>query len=107
MTLNDVLRLLKSHDVEVLEDKTDENGFRTIVFGCPKPAMVGGGLAYSTLPLEPGQTDVSLKEREGLKRHLWHLTTDIFGDDPELSGLLDDDDDEAGSHLHNIVPKSK
>jgi hypothetical protein len=67
----------------------------------------GGRFVYSTLVLEPGQDDISLEEREALKRRLCHLTTDIFGDDPELCGLLaDPDDEEPGSHLHNIVSKT-
>lgn len=107
MKLTQVLKLLENHDVRVQEEKTDAEGNRTIVVGCKLPAMpYGGRFVYSTLVLAPGQDEVSLEEREALKRRLCHLTTNIFGDDPELCGLLDDEDEEAGSHIHNIVPKA-
>jgi hypothetical protein len=106
MKLKQVLQLLETHGVKVQEEKIDGDGNRTIVVGCALPMMpYGGRFVYSTLVLSPNQDEVSLEEREALKRRLCHLTTDIFGDDPELCGLLADPEEEAGSHLHNLIPK--
>jgi hypothetical protein len=67
---------------------------------------IDGGFVYSTLVLRPEQNEeVSLDEREALKRRLCHLSTDIFGDDPELCGLLSAAD-EADSHIQHIVPRN-
>jgi hypothetical protein len=106
MKLNQVLQLLDNHDVKVQDDRTDEDGNRTVVVGCALPMMpYGGRFVYSTLVFSPGQDEVSLEEREALKRRLCHLTTNIFGDDPELDELTEDEEESSGSHIHPIVPK--
>ena len=38
-------------------------------------------MTYCTLTLSAGQDEISLEERESIRRHLCHLSTDIFGDD--------------------------
>lgn len=105
MKINQVLQLLKNHHVHVEEDQTNDDGYRTIVVSCRLPMVdCGGRLVYATVALLPGQDELSLEEREAVKRRLGHLTTDIFGDDPELNGLLDDEED-PGTHLQQIVPE--
>ena len=106
MKISQVLQLFENHGIHKEEDQTNDDGYRTIVVGCRLPVVdCGGGFVYATIVLSPGQDEIGLDEREALKRRLWHLTTDIFGDDPELNGLLDDDEDDPGSHLHPIVSK--
>ena len=106
MKLSQVLLLLEKHGITLQEDRTDEKGIRTITVGCPLPRMpYGGRFVYSTLVFGPGEDEVSAEERDSLKRHLHHLTTDIFGDDPDFWDIPPDEGDIADSHFQSIVPK--
>lgn len=113
MKLSLVLQCLKRHDVQILDDRTDKSGIQTIVLGCLIPAFAAnsGKYAYATISLDPGQDEVSMEERDSIRRRLCHLTTDIFGDDPDLADLKavhasDDDDENGEAHFHTLVPKS-
>ena len=105
MKLSRVLQLLEKHQIVVKDDRT-ENGIHTVVVGCELPRMPygEGRFAYATLVFGPGEDDVSAEQRDALKRRLHHLTTDIFGDDPDHWNIPQDDGDD-GSHFQSIVPK--
>lgn len=83
MNVNLVLQRLKDHRVNIYRDTVGADGYRTIQMGCnaPSPPFALGRVLYYTLVLYPGVTDVTLEEREAIRRRLWHATTDIFGDD--------------------------
>ena len=90
MKITEVLQRLKEHGIDVGSDTTDSDGRRTVIFGCALPSFPfgAGRFRYYTLVLSQGQEDVAIEEREAMRRRLYHLTTDIFGDDakewPEL-----------------------
>lgn len=110
MKLTELLQRLDKHNIVVKENKVDDNGIRTVVVGCALPRMPygEGRFVYSTLVFAVGEDDVSIEERDALKRRLHHLTTDIFGDDPEDSEADENkDDDIDASHLQSIIPKRK
>ena len=108
MKLSQLLFLLEKHGILVQDDRTDDNDNRTVIVGCPLPRMPYGEnrYVYATLVFGPGEDDVSAEERDALKRRLHHLTTDIFGDDPEHWDTPIDDD-VSDSHFQSIVPKKK
>jgi hypothetical protein len=108
MNLNLVLQALKKHHIDVESDSPDEQGNRVIIVGCHLPMVdYGGRYVYYTLILSPGQDDVSMEERDAMRRRLCHLTTNIFGDDPDFADLriTGEDEESETSHLHQIVPK--
>jgi len=93
MNLNLLLARLNEHRVSVFTDNTDEDGRRTVIFGCAAPSFpFGRKVLYYTLELSPRQTDVELEEREAIRRRLCHATTDIFGDDAAGLTKLDEED---------------
>jgi hypothetical protein len=108
MKLNLVLQALEKHKVTIQEDRVDQHGNRVIILGAPLPRMpYGDKYRYSTLVLSPGEDEVSTEERDALRRRLCHLTTNIFGDDPDFEGIDEEEEVENGSHLHRIVEKPK
>lgn len=93
MNVNLVLAQLKAHQIDVQSDTTNSEGQRIIIVGCAAPSPpFAGRFVYYTLVLSPGQTSVPFEEREAIRRHLWHLTTDLFGDDAAGLTQLDKED---------------
>lgn len=106
MKLNLVLQALQKHNVEIQVDRLDEHGNRVLIFGARLPMMpYGERYEYVTLVLAPDQDEICIEERDVIRRRLCHLTTNIFGDDPDFEGFDEADEEENGSHLHMIVPK--
>jgi hypothetical protein len=92
MKLSLVLAQLSANNVAVHSDEIDQSGRRVIIVGCaaPSPPFGLGRFHYYTLSLSKDQDDVSREERDAMRRHLWHGTTDLFGDDKDdiEAGLL-------------------
>jgi hypothetical protein len=85
MKITEALQRLSDHGIDVGSDTLEPDGTRVIIVGCALPSFPfgNGRFRYYTLVLSPGQEDVSLEERDAMRRRLHHATTDIFGDDAE------------------------
>ena len=106
MKLKEVLARLDKYGIKVCQESEEANGSRTVVLAGRLPSIPFGynRMAYYTLNLAAGNDEIELEEREAIRRHMWHLTTDIFGDDAaELTESISIEC--ADSHIQTIVPK--
>jgi hypothetical protein len=106
MRLNDVLARLEQYGISIHEDRVEKDGSRTVIVAgrLPSPPYASK-MAYYTLNMPVEIDIVELEEREAIRRRMWHLTTDIFGDD-EAEGGEDFSTDVSDSLLHTIVAKA-
>lgn len=83
MKIKEVLQRLRPYGIEVGRDTVESDGTRVIIFGSPLPSFPygPGRFCYYTLVLSPDEDEVPLEERDTIRRRLYHLTQDIFGDD--------------------------
>jgi hypothetical protein len=107
MNLSEALSRLKSHDIDVQVKELEDSGIRVFIFTCnrPSPPYALEIKAFATLALLPGEDQITLSEREALRRRLGHLTTDIFGDDE--AGLLNLDKEDISDLLASTPPLSE
>jgi hypothetical protein len=83
MKLDQLLSRLEKHKITLAEDKHLPDGTRVLTFVTHLPTYPFGEGRHTwySLPLSPGQQEVSKKEVDALLRHLWHGELDFFEDE--------------------------
>lgn len=106
MKLKEVLQRLSKYGITVAETRLEPDGSQTFVIAgrLPSPPFGSKHMAFYTLNVASEEEEVSLEEREAIRRRMWHLTTDIFGDDA-LKDAEDLSTEVSDSHFHALVPK--
>ena len=78
LEIGKLLRWLKKHNIELVEDRLQADGSRVLMFSTELPGLpFGDRHVWCPLVIKPGQFDVSHAEIEALLRHCWHGELEI------------------------------
>ncbi len=78
MNIEKLIHWLSKHQIEVIDDRQEANGFRVIYFTAQLPEVPHHGRnVWYTLVLSKGQTEISQSEIDALLRHCWHGELEI------------------------------